>query len=87
MSFIGTDGSSHTLGRSIGPIGSRVVLLSSRLEDERFTVDVEENISLVVNSGRRWPGFLVRTVVDDEEKRLNVFRCCASESCSTAQFR
>ena len=38
------------LGRSVGPIGSRVVLLSSELHDERFTVHSERNSSHVVDS-------------------------------------
>ena len=47
---MGTDGSSHTVGRSVGSIGSRAVLLSNVLDDERFTVDSETTISVVVDS-------------------------------------
>ena len=64
------------------------MLLSSGLEDERFTVDGEANISLVVDSVQLWPGIQARTVVGDGEKRLNVLHYCASESCSsTAKLR
>ena len=43
--------------RSPGRIGSRVMLLSSGLEDKRFTVDGETDISLVVDSVQLWPRF------------------------------
>ena len=45
ISFIGISGSSHILGGSLGPIGSRVVLLSNGLEDKCVTVDGETNIA------------------------------------------
>ena len=89
VSFRRTDGSSHTLGSSVGSDRSGVGLwcFSSRLEDEHFIVDRDPNILVVVDSVRLWPGFLARRVVGDGEKWLNVLRCCASESCSTAKLR
>ena len=36
--------------------------------DERFTVDGEANICLVVDSVRLWPSFQATTVVGDGEK-------------------
>ena len=44
-----------------------LVLLSSGREDERFTVDGETNLSLVVDSARLWSGFQARRVVVDRE--------------------
>ena len=88
VSFIRTDGNSHTLGSSVGSDRSGVGLwcFSSRLEDEHFIVDGDSNLLVVVDSVRLWPGFLARRVVGDGEKWLNVLRCCASESCSMAKL-
>ena len=50
IGYLGTDWSSHTLGRSLAPMALQLVLLSSRRQDELFTVDGETNTSLVVDS-------------------------------------
>ena len=68
VTFIEINGSSNTLERSLGQIRIRVVLLSSGLEDECFTVDGETNISLALDSVQLWPGILARRVVVDGEK-------------------
>ena len=62
------------------------MLLSSGREDERFTVEFETNMSLAVDSVRRWSGFQARRVVADREKWLNDLPCCASEGCRIAKF-
>ena len=55
---------SHTLGTCM----MQLVLFSSGREDERFTVEFEANMSLVVDSVRLWSGFQARRVVVDGEK-------------------
>ena len=59
---------SHTLGPLLGPIMMQPVLLSSGRQDERFTVDGDANVSLVVDSERLWPVFQARRVVVQGEK-------------------
>ena len=86
VSFISTDGSSHTLGPLLGTIMMQLALLSSGREDERFTVKFETNMSLAVDSVRLWSDFQAGRVVVDGEKWLNALRCCASEGCRTAKF-
>ena len=66
--FIGTDGSSHTLGPLLEPNMMQLVLLSSGREDEFFVVEFETNMSLAVDPVRLWPGFQARRVVIDGEK-------------------
>ena len=83
--FVGTDGSSHTLGRSLGPIMTQLVVLSCGHHDERFKVDGETNIILVVSSVTLRL-FQARRFVVGREKWLNALCCCASESCSTAKL-
>ena len=46
----------------------QLMLLTSGREDEHFTVDVETNMSLAVDSVRLWSGFQARRVIVNGEK-------------------
>ena len=71
--------------RSVG--GSTALMLwSSGREDERFTVDGETTLSLVVDSARLWSGFQARRVVVDGEM-ICVCMCVCLRACGCVCVR